>query len=111
MALTIQQGQTGTLQFAPDRIGLDPAEVESVAWAAQGTQAHVRFTPPDQVEGLTLGVARYKVTATLTGPGERISYTFDVECIPAGGLPPEKVVPVVIFIPVAPPVVAVQPTP
>jgi hypothetical protein len=107
MPLTIEQGRTGTLTFAPDRVGLTPAEVESVAWAAQGSQLHVRFTPPDQVEGVTLGVGSYKVTATLSMPGERVSWDFDVECIPAGGLPPEKVVPVVIFIPV--PAVAVQP--
>jgi hypothetical protein len=107
MALTIQQGQTGTLTFAPDRVGLEPAQVESVAWAAQGTQEHVRFTPPDTVEGITPGVGSYKVTAALTAPGERVSYPFDVECIPAGALAPDKVVPVVIFIPV--PAVAVQP--
>jgi hypothetical protein len=109
MALTIEQGQTGTLTFAPDRIGLEPAQVESVAWAAQGTQEHVRFTPPDRVEGITLGVGSFKVTATLTAPGERVSYAFDVECIPAGGLPPDKLVPVVIFIPV--PAAAVLPAP
>jgi hypothetical protein len=107
--ITIEQGRTGTLTFAPDRVGLEPAQIASVAWAAQGTQEHVRFTPPDQVEGITPGVGSFKVTATLSTPGERVSYPFDVECIPAGGLPSEKVVPVVIFIPA--PVAAVLPAP
>jgi hypothetical protein len=103
MPLTIPQGQTGTLTFAPDRVGLELGQIASVVWAAQGSQEHVRFTPPDQVEGITPGVASYKVTATLSTPGEKVSWLFDVECVPADGLPPEKVLPVVIFIPLVPP--------
>jgi hypothetical protein len=109
MALTIQQGRTGTLTFTPGTVGLDPAQVASVAWAPLGGQQYVRFTPPDQVEGVAVGVASGKVTATLSTPGEKVSWTFDVECVPVGGVPPEKVVPVVIFIPAGVPTVAVQP--
>jgi len=100
MPLTISQGSTGTLTFAPDRVGLDPATVASVSWQPQGSQQHVRFKSPDQVEGLTPGTGSYKVTATMTTPGEKITWHFSVACVPPGGVPPEGVIPVVIFLPV-----------
>jgi plastocyanin len=103
MPLTIQQGQTGTLTFAPDRVGVDPATVQSVSWQPQGSQQHVRFVAPDQVEGVSPGVGSYKVSVTMTTPGEKLTWPFDVTCTPPGGLPPEGVVPVVIFIPVPAP--------
>jgi hypothetical protein len=103
MPVTIAQGATGQLTFAPDRVGIDPALVASVSWQPQGSQQHVKFTPPDQVQGLSPGVGSYKVTATMSTPGEKLTWPFDVECVPPGGVPPEPVVPVVIFIPVPAP--------
>jgi hypothetical protein len=103
MPVTVQVGQIGTLTFAPDRVGLDPATVQSTSWQPQGSQQHVKFTPPDKVEGLSPGTGSYKVTATMTTPGEKLTWPFDVECIPAGPVLPEPVVPVVVFIPVPAP--------
>jgi hypothetical protein len=103
MPLTIPQGTTGRLSFAADRVGVDPATVASVSWQPQGSQQYVRFIAPDQVEGLTPGTGSYKVTATMTTPGERLTWPFDVTCVPPGGPAIEPVVPVVIFIPLPPP--------
>jgi hypothetical protein len=100
MAVTIPQGQTGQLTFAHDRVGVDPATVASVSWQPQGSQQYVRFVAPDTVEGISPGLGSFKVTATMTTPGEKLTWPFDVQCVPPGGIPPDKVVPVVIFIPV-----------
>jgi hypothetical protein len=99
MPLTIEQGRTGTLTFAPDRVGIDPAAVQSVSWQPQGGQQHIQFTPPDQIEGLTPGVGQAKVTVFLTTDNQKLTWPFTVECVPAGGVAPEGVVPVVIFTP------------
>jgi hypothetical protein len=103
MAVTIQQGTTGTLTFAPDRVGLAPATVQSVSWQPQGSQQFVKFTAPDKVQGVAPGIGSYKVTATMTTPGEKLTWPFDVQCVPPGGVPPDPVVPVVIFVPVPAP--------
>jgi hypothetical protein len=81
-------------------VGVDPATVASVSWQPQGSQQHVHFTPPDQVAGVAPGVAPYKVSVIFTTPGERLTWAFDVTCLPPGGAPAEGVVPVVIFLPV-----------
>ena len=52
---TIQVGQTGTLQFQPSTAALDATLIASVSWQPQGSQQHVRFRPPDQVEGIAPG--------------------------------------------------------
>jgi hypothetical protein len=102
MPLTITQGQTAQLQFAADRVGLDPAAVASVSWQPQGSQQAVHFIPPDQLEGRQPGMSSFKVTATMTAVGEKMTWPFDVLCVAAspGGF--EPVVPVVLYTATAP---------
>jgi hypothetical protein len=100
--LTIAQGQTGTLTFAPDRVGLTPDQVASVSWQPQGGQQAIKFTPPDKIEGLQPGKGAYKVTATMSAPGEKLSWAFEVLCTAPDYTGLEPVVPVVIFRPVPP---------
>jgi hypothetical protein len=95
MALSIQVGQTGTLVFLPLEAGIDPEAVVSVDWVSQASQQIIRFTEPDQIEGRGPGVGAFKCTPTLTGQ-EKVTYLFDIECVPAGGAPPPKKVPVAI---------------
>jgi len=103
MPLTIQQGTTGTLTFAPDRVGVAPDTVQSVSWQPQGSQQYVRFIAPDKVEGLAPGSGSYKCAVTFKTPGEKHTWPFDVVCVAAGFTGVEPVVPVVIFIPVPAP--------
>jgi hypothetical protein len=103
MPVFLQVGQVGTLRFLPSQAGLDPALVASASWQPQGSQQHVRFTPPDQVEGISAGTADYKVTVTMTTPGEKVTYAFTATCNPAGPPAPPKMDPVAIDITVTPP--------
>jgi hypothetical protein len=93
----IAQGASGTLKFEATSAGLDPAVVTSTAWAPQGGQSAVKFTPPDKVEGLSAGSLKMKCTVTM-GPGEKAVYDFTVDCyvpVPPQSGPP-KTVPVSI---------------
>lgn len=101
--VTIQVGQQGTLRFLPSQAGLDPAQIASVAWQPQGPQNQIKFTPPDQVEGLAAGTTSYKATVTMKTAGEKYSFPFDAQCTPAGPPAPPVMVPVAIDIAVPAP--------
>lgn len=80
MPVSIQVGQSGTLRFMPESAGLDPALVSNVSWQPQGSQQHVKFHPPDQVEGLSVGTGSYRALVTLQAANEKYTFPFDVQC-------------------------------
>ena len=100
---SIPVGQSGQLKFEPPMAGLDPAVVASVSWQPQGGQQAVRFTPPDKVEGLAAGVGQYKVTVTMTTPGEKVTYAFTVDCFAPGPATMPPMTPVSITLTPPPP--------
>jgi hypothetical protein len=101
MALTIEVGQMGTLSFQPAMVGIDPATVTGVAWSQQGSPAAVKFTHPDQVEGIAPGTGSFTVTVNC-GPSDKMPYQFEIACI--ANAPPAipKVVPVMILFAIPP---------
>jgi hypothetical protein len=92
---TITQGMKGTLQFLPTQAGLDPATITDIKWSQQGPPTNVKFTQPDQVEGVQPGTGSFTCTVTC-GPSERMTYKFQVECVPSGPPPPPVNVPIMI---------------
>jgi hypothetical protein len=75
--------------------------VQSTSWQPQGSQQHVKFTPPATVEGLSPGTGDYRCTVTLTTPGEKVTYAFQVQCVtPTTG--PPVFPPVTVDVPVTP---------
>ena len=106
MPAFITVGQKGTLRFLASQAGLDQDNVASVSWQPQGGQQHVKFSPPDQVEGLSPGTGEGRCTVSMTAPpGEKMTYPFTVQCNPAGPPAPPRMEPVAIDIaaPVTPP--------
>lgn len=101
MPAYIAVGQTGTLRFLATQVGLPEAQIQGVTWQPQGAQQAVRFTPPDQVEGLAVGTSSYKASVTMTTPGEKYSFPFDVTCTAPAG--PLVMTPVAIDITMTPP--------
>ena len=68
---------------------------------------YVRWTTPNHVEGVTPGINDFKAAVTLSpisvgDAEETVTYAFPIECVPAGPPPPQRIVPVTIFIPVGP---------
>ena len=103
MPAFITVGATGTLRFLPSQAGLDPALIASVSWQPQGGQQHVKFSPPDQVEGISPGTGQGKCTVSMTTPGDKMTYDFTVQCNPAGPPAPPRMEPVAIDVAMTPP--------
>jgi hypothetical protein len=93
--ISIQVGQTARMVFQPSMVGIDPATVTEVVWTQQGSPASVKFTHPDQVEGIAPGVGSFTATVNC-GPANKMPYKFDIECIPAGPPPIPLIVPVTL---------------
>ena len=74
-----------------------------MSWQPQGGQQHVRFHPPDQVEGVSAGTGEGKCTVSMTTPGDKMTYPFTVQCVPAGPPAPPRMEPVAIDVAVTPP--------
>lgn len=88
MPAYIAVGQKGTLRFIAEQAGLPQSEITSVSWQPQGSQQAVKFSPPDQVEGVAVGTSPYKASVTMKAAGEKYSFPFDVTCTaPAGTAP------------------------
>jgi len=102
MSLTIQVGQTATLVFTPRKVGIDPTAVTGIAWTQQGSPAAVKFTHPDQVEGIAPGTGSFTVTVNC-GPSDKMPYQFDITCVAPGPAPVPIDVPVVLDNVVTPP--------
>ena len=101
MPAYIAVGQKGTFRFIASQVGLNEADITGVTWQPQGAQQAVKFTPPDQVEGMAPGTSSYKASVTMKAAGEKYSFPFDVNCTaPAGTL---VMTPVAIDIAVTPP--------
>jgi hypothetical protein len=96
MPPTITQGMKGRLEFQPAQAGLDPATITDIKWTPQGPQTHVKFTQPDQVEGISPGTGQFTCAVTC-GPGESMTWKFAVECLPLTPPGPPATVPVVVF--------------
>lgn len=103
MPAYLSVGQTGTLRFLASQAGIADEEVVSTSWQPQGSQQHVHFSPPDQVEGISPGVGNYKVTVTFSTPGEKKTWDFTVQCNPAGPPAPPRMEPVAIDVNLTPP--------
>lgn len=102
MALTIPQGKTGTLTFDANMAGLDPTQVNQVQWSQQGAPSAVKFTPPDQVQGVALGTGTLRCVVHV-GASDKMTYEFPVECVSNQPDPPPRIVPVTIYIPLVVP--------
>lgn len=88
MPAYIAVGQKGTLRFIAEQAGLPQSEITGVTWQPQGSQQAVKFSPPDQVEGMAAGTSAYKASVTMKTPGEKYSFPFDVTCTaPVGASP------------------------
>jgi hypothetical protein len=108
MALTLQVGQTGTLLFTPQTVGIDPARITKEKWKVLSGPVAVAFTLPNQIEGMAPGTNSFIVTVTLSpletgAPIEEPSWPFDITCVAPGLTPPPPVVPVLIDNLITPP--------
>ena len=98
MPMPLQVGQKGTLKFEAAMAGFDPEQITDIKWSQQGSPQAVKFTQPDQVEGVAVGSGSFKCSVTQKpeagGQPQHSTYNFTVECVDMSA--PAKMVPVSI---------------